>query len=190
MVYYCFKSHCKRLSNGNHLHLWCGASGSEYLKRKEGKERVGMDSYQTTKDVPKNKIREKRRIISGIRSGSPKTILTALLKTVNHCGSKLHIQPLDLQYTNTKCVFKVCLNVKKHVIYFKWAIDCINIPGGKSCIVPLQVLSQPLYVSPEQETKETKIPLKALSLNVAFYGSCHGFCWLSNLCDISFDAAQ
>lgn len=63
-------------------------------------------------------------------------------------------------YPNTKYVFRVivCLNVSEHAIYFKASIVDTNVPGDKSCIVPLPGLNQQLYVSPMKETKETKNP--------------------------------
>lgn len=42
--------------------------------------------------------------------------------------------------------------------YLKATFNHTNIPGGKSCIVPLPGLSQQLYVSPEKqrENRETQ----------------------------------
>lgn len=85
---------------------------------------------------------------------SPKQILTALLKTVNDCGSKLHIEPCHL--------FKYKMHIQSHCLSISGGMSCLkasikytNIPGDKSCIVPLPGLSQQLYVSPEKETKDT-----------------------------------
>lgn len=89
-----------------------------------------------------------------MRHSIPKTILTALIKTVNNWYSIIHIEPLHLfKYIKT-C--KISLGLKVHTVHLSESINYTNIPGDKSCIVPLSDLIQPLYFSPEKETEEKK----------------------------------
>lgn len=89
-----------------------------------------------------------------MRHSIPKTILTALIKTVNNWYSIIHIEPLHLfKYIKT---YKISLSLKVHAVYLSGSINYTNIPGDKNCIVSLSGLIQPLYLSPEIETEETR----------------------------------
>lgn len=74
------------------------------------------------------------------------TALTALIKTVKDCGGKLHIEPLDL----SKHSIQSHCQSKKSGEDIKGDTDDTNIPGCKSCTVPLPGLCQQLYSSPEK----------------------------------------